>query len=81
MHPAYSVIAFTTTSGAGYGLLFWVSVAHLFGALPDGRWFGFLALALALALATFGLLDARPSWASRTCIQILLAMAELMAVA
>ena len=56
MHPAYSVIAFTTVSGAGYGLLFWVSAAHLLGTLPDGRWFGFAALALALALATFGLL-------------------------
>ena len=56
MHPAYSVIAFTTISGAGYGLLFWVSAAHVIGVLPDGRWIGFAALALALALATFGLL-------------------------
>ena len=56
MHPAYSVIAFTTVSGAGYGLLFWVSAAHVLGILPDGRWIGFTALAVALVLATIGLL-------------------------
>ena len=27
MHPAYSVIVFTTASGAGYGLLIWLAVA------------------------------------------------------
>ncbi len=57
MHPAYSVIIFTTFSGAGYGLLFWLSLAHSFGLLPDERWLSFGALALALALITIGLLS------------------------
>ena len=36
MHPAYSVILFTTASGAGYGLLAWLGVFALGGALaPD----------------------------------------------
>lgn len=56
MHPAYSVIVFTTSSGAGYGLLFWVSLAHLFGLMPGSGWLGFVALALALVLITVGLL-------------------------
>lgn len=57
MHPAYSVILFTTASGAGYGLLFWLGLAETFGALPGGRWAGFVALAIALALITIGLLS------------------------
>ncbi|MEM7507744.1 MAG: DmsC/YnfH family molybdoenzyme membrane anchor subunit [Pseudomonadota bacterium] len=56
MHPAYSVIIFTTASGAGYGLLFWLSLAHAFGALPGGRWVAFATIVLALALITVGLL-------------------------
>ena len=57
MHPAYSVILFTTASGAGYGLLFWMSLAATFGALPGGRALGLVALAFALALITIGLLS------------------------
>ncbi len=56
MHPAYSVILFTTSSGAGYGLLFWMSLAHAFGLAPDDRWLLFVAIALALILITVGLL-------------------------
>lgn len=56
MHPAYSVILFTTSSGAGYGLLFWLGLGHTFGALGGTRWFSFAALAIALALITVGLL-------------------------
>ncbi|MEM9629273.1 MAG: DmsC/YnfH family molybdoenzyme membrane anchor subunit [Pseudomonadota bacterium] len=56
MHPAYSVILFTTSSGAGYGLLFWLSIAHAFGLAPDDRWLLFTAIALALLLITVGLL-------------------------
>jgi DMSO reductase anchor subunit len=56
MHPAYSVILFTTSSGAGYGLLFWLSIAHAFGFAPDDRWLAFAAIVLALALITIGLL-------------------------
>lgn len=56
MHPAYSVIVFTTASGAGYGLLFWLSLAHAFAALPGGRWLSLASIALALLLITIGLL-------------------------
>ncbi len=56
MHPAYSVILFTTSSGAGYGLLFWLGLAHAFGLAPDDRWLAFTAIALALVLITIGLL-------------------------
>ena len=56
MHPAYSVIVFTTSSGAGYGLLFWLGLAHAFGLAPDDRWLAFTAMALALILITAGLL-------------------------
>jgi sulfite dehydrogenase (quinone) subunit SoeC len=57
MHPAYSVILFTTASGAGYGLLFLLAVLRATGVGPAERWFGATALALALALITFGLLS------------------------
>ena len=56
MHPAYSVILFTTSSGAGYGLLFWLSLAQIFGSASHTHWSFFFTLALALALITLGLL-------------------------
>jgi hypothetical protein len=34
MHPAYSVILFTTASGAGYGLLAWLAFAGVLGVVP-----------------------------------------------
>ena len=57
MHPAFSVIFFTTASGAGYGLLALLGLLAPLGLLPAGRWFGFAGLALALGLITFGLLS------------------------
>ncbi len=56
MHPAYSVILFTTASGAGYGLLVWLALFGLLGLVPTERWLGFTGFALALALVTGGLL-------------------------
>jgi len=56
MHPAYSVIAFTTASGAGYGLLIALAVAAGFNLVPRTPTFGFVGLGLALALITVGLL-------------------------
>lgn len=56
MHPAYSVILFTTASGAGYGLLVWLGVLSAFRVLPADRWLGFTGLAISLALITVGLL-------------------------
>lgn len=56
MHPAPSIIALTTASGAGYGLLFLLALAAPAGLIPSSRWLGLVALALALGLITFGLL-------------------------
>ncbi len=56
MHPAFSVIVFTTASGAGYGLLALTGLAFAAGALPESGWFGGLALGTALVLVTGGLL-------------------------
>lgn len=57
MHPAYSVILFTTASGAGYGLLIWLGLFASFGLLNPERWFGFVAWTLAFGLITAGLLS------------------------
>lgn len=57
MHPAYSVILFTTLSGAGYGLLFLLSVLGVSGGLPADRWLGFAGFAIAFTLITAGLLS------------------------
>jgi DMSO reductase anchor subunit len=55
MHPAFSVILFTTLSGAGYGLLFWSALAALAPRAPAGALA--FSIAVALALATLGLLS------------------------
>jgi DMSO reductase anchor subunit len=57
MHPAASVIFFTTASGAGYGLLAWLGLLAAFGSLPPEPLFGFVALGLATILITAGLLS------------------------
>ena len=56
MHPAKSVIAFTTLSGAGYGLLVWLAALAPFALLPAGAWFAIAAAGLALGLVAAGLL-------------------------
>lgn len=56
MHPASSVIFFTVSSGAGYGLLILLGVGGALGWLPPDRWFGVAAFGLSLASITFGLL-------------------------
>jgi DMSO reductase anchor subunit len=57
MHPALSVILFTTASGAGYGMLFWLGLLAPLALLPEAAGFGVTASLLALALVTFGLLS------------------------
>ncbi|MGE4221225.1 MAG: dimethyl sulfoxide reductase anchor subunit family protein [Alphaproteobacteria bacterium] len=57
MHPAFSVIFFTTASGAGYGLLFLMGLLSLAGLLPPDRMFGLAGFAVALGLVTAGLLS------------------------
>ena len=57
MHPAFSVIFFTTVSGAGYGLLALMSLLATFDRLPPDRWFGLAGLGLALVAVSGGLLS------------------------
>ncbi|MBI3513083.1 MAG: dimethyl sulfoxide reductase anchor subunit [Proteobacteria bacterium] len=55
MHPALSVILFTTASGAGYGLLILLAVFAALGLLPAYPGFGVAAFGIALGLVSFGL--------------------------
>jgi DMSO reductase anchor subunit len=57
MHPAYSVILFTTSSGAGYGLLALLGLAGAAHSEALSRGFALTATAAALGLVTFGLLS------------------------
>lgn len=56
MHPAFSVIFFTTASGAGYGLLALLGLGAALGLLPPHLALGLTGLGLALALISSGLL-------------------------
>lgn len=57
MHPAYSVIFFTTASGAGYGLLALAAVFAVAGLLPPAALLGFVVVGVALGLIGGGLLS------------------------
>lgn len=57
MKPAFSVIFFTTLSGAGYGMLFWLGVHYAWQPLPLSREFALIVFVLALALVSIGLLS------------------------
>ena len=57
MHPAYSVIVFTTAAGGGYGLLIWLAMAARLDLVPRDPLFGFVAIGLGLVLVTIGLLS------------------------
>jgi len=57
MHPAASVIFFTSASGAGYGLLFLLGIAGAAGIAEPSRSFGVVGLAVALGLIIAGLLS------------------------
>ncbi len=57
MHPAFSVIVFTTASGAGYGLLVWHALMSVFSPGAGDRVTALVALVLALALVTAGLVS------------------------
>ena len=56
MHPAPSILLFSTLAGAGYGLLFVLSLALLAGLLPPDPLLGLIGMGSALALITAGLL-------------------------
>jgi DMSO reductase anchor subunit len=57
MHPALSIVFFTTASGAGFGLLVLTGIAVPLGLVPQNFGFGFVALATATVLAAAGLLS------------------------
>src|SRR5919108_965000 len=55
MHPALSIVFFTTASGAGFALLILLGLGAPLGLLPSSQSFGFAALAIAVLLAIGGL--------------------------
>ena len=57
MNPAYSVILFTTASGAGYGLLSMLALAGASHGRASTQAFALTSLLIALALITTGLLS------------------------
>ena len=57
MHPAKSVIFFTTATGAGYGLFVWLAVMSVMGILPTDTVFSFTTLAIGFGLIVSGLLS------------------------
>ena len=57
MHPAKSVIFFTTGSGAGYGMLVWLAILALMGYQPADSAYGLVAFAVAFGLVVGGLLS------------------------
>ena len=57
MHPAFSVVFFTTATGAGYGLLALLGVLAGFGFIAPDFWLGFIGMGLALGLIAAGLLS------------------------
>ncbi|TIT02618.1 DmsC/YnfH family molybdoenzyme membrane anchor subunit [Mesorhizobium sp.] len=57
MHPAFSVVFFTTATGAGYGLLALLGVLAGQGFVPPDFWLGLVGMGLALGLISAGLLS------------------------
>jgi DMSO reductase anchor subunit len=57
MHPALSIVFFTTASGAGFALLMLLGIGAALGLLPTSASFGFAALAIAVLLAAGGLVS------------------------
>jgi DMSO reductase anchor subunit len=57
MHPAYSVIVFTTASGMGYGLLALLGLVGAAHGPASNWWFAATCLAVAFALIGVGLLS------------------------
>ncbi|MFD2205247.1 dimethyl sulfoxide reductase anchor subunit family protein [Kiloniella antarctica] len=74
MHPAKSVILFTTASGAGYGLLFLLITGHMFGVFPSDSTLGYSGFGTAFLMISIGLLSStfhlgRPERAWRALTQ------------
>jgi sulfite dehydrogenase (quinone) subunit SoeC len=56
MHPAFSVIFFTTASGAGYGLITLMAILQASGLLPPDPQVGWVGFGIGFTLITIGLL-------------------------
>jgi DMSO reductase anchor subunit len=74
MNPAYSVIIFTTVSGAGYGLLFLIGLLRASDLMEREGWLGGTSVFMALSLVSIGLLASafhlgRPERAWRAFLQ------------
>jgi len=52
MHPALSIVFFTTASGAGFALLLLIGLGVPLGLLPADPWFGFAGLATAFVVSS-----------------------------
>ncbi|TGR20053.1 MULTISPECIES: DmsC/YnfH family molybdoenzyme membrane anchor subunit [unclassified Mesorhizobium] len=57
MHPAFSVVFFTTATGAGYGLLALLGVLGAAGVIAPDFWLGLAGMGLSLGLISAGLLS------------------------
>src|ERR1041385_5373254 len=57
MHPALSIVFFTTASGAGFALLLLVGLGVPLELLPSDAGFGLIALASAFVVAAGGLVS------------------------
>lgn len=57
MHPAFSVIFFTVSSGIGYGLLGLMGLLAALGVLPLERWLGVIGLGIGFVSVSAGLLS------------------------
>src|SRR5947207_11679737 len=57
MHPALSIVFFTSASGAGFALLLLLGLGVPLELLPADPWFGFAGLATAFVLAAGGLVS------------------------
>src|SRR5579862_5903884 len=57
MHPALSIIFFTTASGAGFALLLLIGIGVPLQLLPENAGFGLAVLATAFTLAAGGLVS------------------------
>ena len=56
MHPAKSVIYFTTATGAGYGLFFWLALLSFHGHFPADNAAGFHLMPFVMLAVSFGLI-------------------------
>jgi sulfite dehydrogenase (quinone) subunit SoeC len=57
MHPALSIVLFTTSSGTGFALLLLLGLGAPLGLLPASAGFAFVGLAVGVGLAVAGLIS------------------------